>query len=466
MKARSTIYNVNSTERGAALLTVLVALLLISLMTLELQYTSLIERKLAYNDLNHLQAYYLAKSGVHLGLLRINLYGRALNDPKFNTDAIAPYLDSIWNLPIPPFPPEEAALAKVSLQEKSEQEELLKETRVSAGQTTHTIISESGKINLNLLDHDLSSITSAPNFRDPKNLTEHTGFRLINLMNELLRTSENPNEEYGNLRPEEIVLNILDWIAPTDTSFGVGNRDSWYEQQVPPYKAKRARFFTLDELKLVKDVTPYLYSKMKSRLTVNSGDGKIDINAGDVDYRVLYPDFTDRDITELRARKEQLGGRWPSVTEFKNFVTSTLGRTGFSTFYPQPEEYLSIGSRSFLVKGQGLIKRSGSNIQSTITVGVALLADGGGVNMALTTQATCEKDDTHVFVAGKCYATPTNDNDCRSFVAGLASPAVDNGKAGCRVSRDGGVKFFPYPTTTTTAKLKPKSLKIVSWVES
>jgi hypothetical protein len=143
-----------------------------------------------------------------------------------------------------------------------------------------------------------------------------------------------------------------------------------------------------------------------------------------------------------------------------------LGRTGFSTFYPQPEEYLSIGSRSFLIKGQGLIKRSGSNIQSTITVGVALLADGGGVNMALTTQATCEKDDTHVFVAGKCYATPTNDNDCRSFVAGLASPAVDNGKAGCRVSRDGGVKFFPYPTTTTTAKLKPKSLKIVSWVES
>lgn len=466
MMSRAKIKNAHRSERGAALLTVLVALLLISLMTLELQYTSLIERKLAYNDLNHIQAHYLAKSGVHLGLLRVNLYGRALNDPKYNTDALTPYLDSIWNLPIPPFPPEEAALAKVSLQEKSEQEELLKETRVTTGQTTHSILSESGKINLNLLDHDLSNLSSAPNFRDPKNLTEHTGFRLINLMNELLQASPSPNEEYGNLKPDEIVLNIIDWIAPSDISFGVGNRDSWYEQQVPPYKAKRARFFTLDELKLVKDVTPYLFSKMKSKLTVNSSDGKIDINAGDIDYRLLYPDFTDRDITELKARKDQLGGRWTSVGEFKNFVTSTLGRNGFSTFYPQPEEYLSVGSRSFIIKGQGLIKRSGSNIQSTISVGVALMADGGGVNAALTTQATCEKDETHVWVAGKCYATPANDNECRSFVAGLASPAVDNGKSGCRVSKDSGVKFFSYPTTTSTAKLKPKSLKIVSWVES
>ena len=85
-------------QQGAALLTVLVALMLISLMTLELQYTSLVERKLAYNDLNQLQAHYLAKSGVHLGILRLALYGRVTKNATLKKN-FSQYVNQIWSLP-------------------------------------------------------------------------------------------------------------------------------------------------------------------------------------------------------------------------------------------------------------------------------------------------------------------------------------------------------------------------------
>ena len=177
-------------KRGAALLTVLVALLLISLMTLELQYTSLVERKLAYNDLNQLQAHYLAKSGVHLGLLRLILYGKARNDSGLQ--ACSRYFNLAWSLPFPPFPPDTAALSKLSLQEKSEQEEAIKDTRITQGQFSYSISSESSKLNLNLLSGE--GLSTAPNFRQiPQNLVEYIGFNLLQRIEAILKESDDPD---------------------------------------------------------------------------------------------------------------------------------------------------------------------------------------------------------------------------------------------------------------------------------
>ena len=108
-------------NRGAALLTVLVAMMIISIMLFEFQYSSMVEQKLAFNEVNQLQAYYLAKSGVRIGLLRIALYGRAKRAPQLKqlgagADSM---LDPIWSLPLPAFPPASTVVAALDGEAKS-----------------------------------------------------------------------------------------------------------------------------------------------------------------------------------------------------------------------------------------------------------------------------------------------------------------------------------------------------------
>lgn len=51
----------------------------------------------------------------------------------------------------------------------------------------------------------------------------------------------------------------------------VGTKDN------SPYKTKRGRFFTLDEVKLVKDISPSLFLKLKPYITVFSEEGKANL---------------------------------------------------------------------------------------------------------------------------------------------------------------------------------------------
>lgn len=467
MCLRHSLYATN--KRGAALLTVLVALLLISLMTLELQYTSLVERKLAYNDLNQLQAHYLAKSGIHMGILRLALYGRVQKQFGQNKN-VAPYLSKVWSLPFPSFPPEASAIGKLSLQDKTEQEEALKETRISEGQFSYTISSESNKLNLNLL---ASTGTTAPNFRqNPTKLNEYIGFNLLHKIERLFRESDDPTGEFGNVRPEDIVYNIMDWVTPSNTGFAAGNKDSWYEQQVPPYKAKRGPFFTLDELKLVKDISPALFLKLKPLITVFSDNGRIDLDAattrGNKTLKEIYPDFSDRDMDLIWTHFEQMGGTWGNVQNFKSYMNSNFPR--FIMMYPDAvcDQVFTIGSENFLVKAQGKIKKSGSTIQKNIVVAAALSGPRGGTPLPkYTDQATCEKNFANVWVFGQCVTSPQSEAECKSSGYQVCTSTITNGP-GCMAPNDLGIgptRCYPFPAQTP-GSVNFAGLKVFSWVES
>ena len=58
--------------------------MIITILLFEFQYAAMVECKLAYNDLNQTQAYYLAKSGARMGLLRIALYARLKTNPQLS----------------------------------------------------------------------------------------------------------------------------------------------------------------------------------------------------------------------------------------------------------------------------------------------------------------------------------------------------------------------------------------------
>ena len=75
----------------------------------------------------------------------------------------------------------------------------------------------------------------------------------------------------------EIVDSILDWMDPDDTKNPYGAESEDYQQMQPPYKAKNGPFETIDELLLVKGITPtLLYGEDANRnglLDPNENDG-------------------------------------------------------------------------------------------------------------------------------------------------------------------------------------------------
>src|ERR1035441_6856738 len=99
-----------SNQSGIALLITLFAIMIMIFLAVEIGYNTHVELKVGAAQVDRLKAYYLAKAGVQLSVLRINAYktvaskfGQALGSNKSD-------LDLIWKFPFtwPPMIPEEA----------------------------------------------------------------------------------------------------------------------------------------------------------------------------------------------------------------------------------------------------------------------------------------------------------------------------------------------------------------------
>lgn len=462
-----------SESRGAALLTVLVAMMIISLMLFEFQYATMVERKLAFNDLNQIQSYYLAKSGVRIGLLRVALYGRILKDPSVkNVSAKLPiksYLDMIWSLPVPPFPPEGASLGKLLKQDKDAAQKALEQTKIADGQYSHVITTESSKINLNYLVDTRQDKRQPINFQAPcKEVFCLVGTMLYELIDGFIRNSENPYEEFGNIKPEEVVFHIMDWVNPGDESYAGGQKDGYYLKLDPPYRAKRNRFYTVDELRLVEGIDENLFRKLKPHVTVYSYDGRININNASKEVlRTLDPNLTEYDIDEIVKRRDEIGG-WPSEQVFVDYISSTLGRQSFRQRYDDPNNYpFTVGSESFLIESVGAVKKSASQVQRVIQVAVSLVrsSKGGQIVPGITSQADCDKDKSRFWDLrfGQCKIKPTNQQECElqtgkwEKISGKDCCTIKNQQVCLEGSGTGG--------TGASLPPDPNALKILHWSE-
>ncbi|PIU40421.1 MAG: hypothetical protein COT00_01810 [Candidatus Omnitrophica bacterium CG07_land_8_20_14_0_80_50_8] len=76
---------------------------------------------------------------------------------------------------------------------------------------------------------------------------------------------------------EAIAESIMDWRDPNDYPMENGAESDYYKSLEHPYKAKNKDFQMLDELLLVKGVSPDIYERVKNYLTVY-GKGTVNIN--------------------------------------------------------------------------------------------------------------------------------------------------------------------------------------------
>ncbi|OGW92774.1 MAG: hypothetical protein A3K16_06015 [Omnitrophica bacterium RIFCSPLOWO2_01_FULL_45_24] len=76
---------------------------------------------------------------------------------------------------------------------------------------------------------------------------------------------------------EDAAASIMNWRGGARMPGG-GAWDDDYKSLTPPYECKHADFSCIEELMLVKDMTPELFESIKDYITVYGDDGKVNIN--------------------------------------------------------------------------------------------------------------------------------------------------------------------------------------------
>lgn len=302
-------------KRGVALMVAIACLMLIMYFAVEVSYDSNVEYIVNSQGLNRIKAYYAAKSGVQLSLLRIKIYQQAQN--KLGAQlGNSPLLDKIWQFPFAwplPIPDELSAVDKDNFKK------IFKESAMDAAYMV-TIEDEGSKIDLN----DLNS--------PAKSLQESTKKQLINVFEQKKKDDEVFAREYSNVRFEELVNNIADWMSAKSQSFNGGDKRANYaklnqDSQTDYYPPNR-NFRTLSELHLVPGMTDDFYNLLEPRVTIYGMKG-INPNLATKDVlKSLDPAMTDEVVAAVIKRRETEAEGGPfkcdqggGSSDFWDFVT-------------------------------------------------------------------------------------------------------------------------------------------------
>lgn len=206
------------------------------------------------------------------------------------------------------------------------------EGQVGEGKYSVSIVSESGKIDIN-------------------KITEQSGIILKNLL--MNQGVEEPDADI-------IVDSLFDWRDADDLRHLNGAESEYYQSLPSPYKAKNANFDTVEELLLVKGMTPeILYGGSDTKgiiqyLTVNSPSAQININAAPREVLMAVPGITPEVADSIIALRET-----------KQVTPQEAGIPGDSAAFISYD-----GGSTFSVESTGLRRgeTAGYSIRATVVI--------------------------------------------------------------------------------------------------
>jgi general secretion pathway protein K len=106
-----------------------------------------------------------------------------------------------------------------------------------------------------------------------------------------------------------IAVSILDWIDEDDHPHDAGAESRYYELLDPPYRPKNAPFATLEEMMMVKGVTPGIFERVRPYLTV-TGNGQLNLNTVSpivLESLGLERNLVDKLMFFRRGRDQKIG---------------------------------------------------------------------------------------------------------------------------------------------------------------
>jgi general secretion pathway protein K len=298
-------------EKGIALPLVLWVLTILSVLVLSFAFTARTETRSTLNFRELTEKKLLAEAGIERAVMEIFYRG------FFAGQTQSPDIDElkVWKT--------DGTIYREALGE---------------GYYTVSIMDESGKISIN-------------------GLTETSGIILKNL---LVRLGTDPDTA------DTIVDSILDWKDPDELHRVHGAESDYYLSLPNPYKAKNAEFDTVEELLLVKGMTPEILFGSGDRrglapyVTVYLADTKINALAAPGDVLLSLPGMTEAAVQRILAYREA------AVVPNMSDVQGLLADIGSAV-----SPYLSSGTQntfSLTSIGQRPNDKKGYAISTTIVV--------------------------------------------------------------------------------------------------
>lgn len=180
-------------------------------------------------------------------------------------------------------------------------------------------------------------------------------------------------ETLGSLSEEEasgIADAIIDWRDVDNVPFPDGAEDDYYASLPAPYECKDMDFEILEELVLVKGMTPEIFSKIKDVITIY-GEGKTNINTAG--FSTFYALTGDRDFAEEIIEFRNGNDGIPSTEDDYIFETVEGLRDVGLLFTEEILNYLIslnvLAARSdvFRINSYGILEKKEADLKRKIT---------------------------------------------------------------------------------------------------
>lgn len=303
-------------KKGVALIMAMSILLFMVYVAKEVSRDSLIEYVVNSQDLNRLKAYYAAKNGMDMALLRVKIFQQVSRLPL--PPGLAGQLDQIWKFPFAwpiPVDKDTNAVARDSIKK------LNAESFMDASYT-HTIDDEGTKIDIN----DLNSPS--------KTLRELSKKQIMTIFERKLEFDEEFRKNYQSFRFDELVNRMVDWMSDSNTSAGgSGGKKQYFRELGESYPPNRG-FRTLDEMRLIPGMTEEFFNLLASQVTIYGMKAINPNTASDAVLKSLDKGMTDEAVKDAIERRKDpnLGGPFKGATgadclkDFKDFVSSRGAR--------------------------------------------------------------------------------------------------------------------------------------------
>ena len=304
-------------SRGVAILMTLFFMTFMIFLVTSLSYETIVEYSVASQKVNRLKAYYAAKSGIEVSLLRILVYQKAR--AAFGQQLEKTHLlDVIWSFPFA-WPISSFITENVSRTDTELIKDIEKDSSMDASYTTDILL-ESSRININ----DLGSFSKA--------LQNSTKTQILNIFLKELESNEDFEEKYGDFDFEALVNHITDWIDPDNESLNGGDEKSYYyEFEEIDFSSFNNDFFppneplkTPDELLMVAMMDDELFDLIKEHITIFGPKG-VNINQASREVLLsLHKDMTEEIVNDIILRRDNpdLGGPFKNEEDFINFITN------------------------------------------------------------------------------------------------------------------------------------------------
>ncbi len=348
-------------QKGMALIMVLSTIVFIILLIQETVFETQIEYRSATAELNSLRAYYAAKAGMEVNILRVKNYIKLTTNYSQQIQQFRAYIDLIYQFPFQWPPPIPENLNSINQSEFSK----IKEDSFMQAEFITSIEPESSRIDINDLASPIPSL---------RKWTFQTLYRLIFY---LRLNDQKLADEITEQNIIEVLHNIADWVDPDNQQAmqSTFSEKSLYSQEtLPPNRS----FISLQELHQVAGMSDILYKAIAPFITVY-GEKGLNINTASAELiQALHDAFPIELAREIAAITSNPLN--PFVFTKQTF-SQLLNEKGFSNlqeyFFPperqentapeeQPVSYINFDAPyNFKMTSVGLAGKSQKTITAT-----------------------------------------------------------------------------------------------------